>query len=212
MTVIKTVILTIVFFVATISFCAAKKIDLPIERVKIDPLEFNAVTGVEVKPQLRSGLEGYTFEYLWTLNGDENLYEFSSKFPGELLKRGDKLTVEITPFNYEGVRRAPAIIPDMVVVNASPDIISEPTQEIIDNTYRYKVKGADPDGDHLTFSLSEGPAGMIIDPQSGLLTWSIDPELAGNAAVSIVVEDGFGGRVEQNFEMNLSFEPKGKAK
>lgn len=212
MTVIKAVILIIGLFLATVSFCAAKKIDLPIERVKVEPLEFSAETGVEVEPQLRSGLEGYTFDYRWTLNGEENLYEFSSKFPGELLKRGDELTVEITPTNDDGIRQAPAIIPDMVVVNSSPDIISEPAQEIIDNTYRYKVEGADPDGDHLTFSLSEGPVGMIIDPQGGLLTWSIDPEWAGNTAVSVVVEDGFGGRIEQNFELNLSFESKGKSK
>src|SRR5262249_105319 len=41
----------------------------------------------------------------------------------------------------------------------------------INEKYLYKVKAIDPDGDALTYSLTTAPAGMAIDPSTGLISW-----------------------------------------
>ncbi|MEO1525906.1 MAG: putative Ig domain-containing protein [Planctomycetota bacterium] len=54
--------------------------------------------------------------------------------------------------------------------------------------FRYQVQAFDPDGDTLTFALASSPTGMMIDPQTGEVSWanSID----GEHDLSIVVSDG----------------------
>ena len=40
------------------------------------------------------------------------------------------------------------------------------------DSYSYQATAFDPDGDKLTFSLLEGPSGMIINSSTGLVTWT----------------------------------------
>ena len=51
-----------------------------------------------------------------------------------------------------------------------PSITSTPiTTAIVDQPYTYDVEATDPDsGDLLTFSVDTAPAGMTIDPQTGV--------------------------------------------
>ena len=51
-------------------------------------------------------------------------------------------------------------------------------QQLLPRTYAYPVQAVDPDGDPLSYSLSTQPAGMTIDPVSGLISW---PALASSA-------------------------------
>jgi hypothetical protein len=49
-------------------------------------------------------------------------------------------------------------------------------------TYTYNAKAIDPDGDKLTYSLKQGPQGMSIDPNSGVVQWQLLPNtLTANA-------------------------------
>jgi len=58
--------------------------------------------------------------------------------------------------------------------NDAPKIVSNPvTQVATDLEYVYDVNAADPDpGDRLTYSLIAAPAGMTIDPTTGLIRWT----------------------------------------
>lgn len=73
--------------------------------------------------------------------------------------------------------------------------------------YSYDVEAVDLDSDTLTYSLIEAPEGMVIDSQTGLITWDPDT-LPGNDAVSVsvVVEDRRGGVDQQDFEIQVTVE------
>lgn len=81
-----------------------------------------------------------------------------------------------------------------------PVILSaQPRQAIAGQAYRYAVEAA---GDGaLRFSLAQAPAGMTLDPDSGLLAWP-DP-VAGAHPVDIVVEDGLGRQARQPYILTV---------
>ena len=66
-------------------------------------------------------------------------------------------------------------------------------------TYIYEVSAVDPDGDELSYALSEAPVGMRIDSQNGVISWGPTIDQIGNHDVTIRVEDGRGGVAEQSF-------------
>lgn len=97
--------------------------------------------------------------------------------------------------------------PDSVTVtvtdpraNHSPEITSRPAFEGMVNTpYSYRVAATDPDGDTLTFRLSQKPAGMTIDAGTGLIAWT--PSAAATVYVQVVAEDGRGGGCSQGYQL-----------
>ncbi len=85
-------------------------------------------------------------------------------------------------------------------LNAPPIILSTPlTQGVVINNFEYAVEAQDPDGDALTYALSVHPAGMTINPRSGLILWSPTTTQIGNNNVVVQVADGNGGNVTQVF-------------
>ena len=57
-------------------------------------------------------------------------------------------------------------------VNQPPVITSmPPTAGTVSSPLGYFVTAFDPEGQDLTFALLDAPDGMIIDEESGLLTW-----------------------------------------
>ncbi len=96
---------------------------------------------------------------------------------------------------------------DLTVVamnNAAPTITSQP--EIVaafDSPYSYDVEATDPDGDPLTFSLGTAPAGMTIDANSGVISWTPTAADEGQPMVSVLVNDGLGGQGVQDFAITV---------
>ncbi|MEJ2200044.1 MAG: putative Ig domain-containing protein, partial [Desulfuromonadaceae bacterium] len=95
-------------------------------------------------------------------------------------------------------------------VNASPSIQSSPPATLSSGGYVYQVEATDPDGDAVSYHLEEQPSGMTIEEENGMLTWYPETLSEGVFPVLVVAEDDFGGRAEQRFELNLSFQSKGK--
>jgi RHS repeat-associated protein len=59
------------------------------------------------------------------------------------------------------------------LANQDPTIISTPIIEAVaGQPYEYLVRAKDPDGDLLTFSLNQAPEGMVIDPETGLISYA----------------------------------------
>ena len=79
----------------------------------------------------------------------------------------------------------------VVAVNDPPVITSKPlTTTRVWSSYRYDVDAKDPDaGDTLSYSLTDKPDGMIIDPNTGLIEWRPDNAQAGDHDIIIKVED-----------------------
>ena len=73
--------------------------------------------------------------------------------------------------------------------NRQPVITSTPVNGAsVGAAYTYQVTATDPDGDALTYSLIQTPAGMGIDAASGLITWT--PAAVGTVPVEVRVSDG----------------------
>jgi len=60
-------------------------------------------------------------------------------------------------------------------------------------TLTFTVSGSDPDGDRLTFSTGQLPAGATFDPVSKTFSWTPDFDQAGTYRVTFRVTDGNGG-------------------
>lgn len=56
--------------------------------------------------------------------------------------------------------------------------------------FQSQMKAVDPDDDLLTYSLTEAPAGMTIDPDSGLIQWTPSGTQRGTYYVTVRASDG----------------------
>ena len=67
--------------------------------------------------------------------------------------------------------------------------------------FAYQATATDADGDPLTYDLPIAPYGMVIDPRTGMITWTPAPGDAGAQEVVVRVQDGHGGVDTTSFEM-----------
>jgi len=73
--------------------------------------------------------------------------------------------------------------------NSSPVIESTPATTTKEGAvYTYDVEATDPNGDTLTYSLTNSPTGMTINSTTGVITWT--PAAAGSFDVTVEVSDG----------------------
>nr|WP_242054671.1 putative Ig domain-containing protein [Nostoc sp. FACHB-190] len=88
-------------------------------------------------------------------------------------------------------------------LNQNPVISSNPRTEIaLGQSYFYAVQVADPNGDPLSMSLENAPAGMTID-SSGRIFWQPQASQLGSQHVKLNVSDGRGGIATQSFDINV---------
>ena len=115
-------------------------------------------------------------------------------------------------FASDGVITHPLVYSNVfvVTVNALPSFTSAPpTQVLAGETFLYQAAITDPypTDDVHTFSLVEAPAGMTIEPQTGLVQWTPAASDGGSHAVRILVSDAYGGSAEQSFEVLVVLAP-----
>ncbi len=75
----------------------------------------------------------------------------------------------------------------VITTNSLPDAV-------VAVNYQAAIEANDPDGDAIRFSL-EGPDGMAINRQTGLITWLPESKHVGNNNVVVTADDGRGGVV-----------------
>lgn len=97
------------------------------------------------------------------------------------------------------------------VVNTAPTISTvAATTARVDSLYQYDVNASDNNpGDILTYSLTSSPAGMSINPQNGLITWTPSTAQEGANKASVRVTDNANPSlsVTQNFTIQVSPTP-----
>ena len=93
-------------------------------------------------------------------------------------------------------------------INSEPQIISSPVTSIIyDDLYQYEVVASDPDGDALTFSLTQAPAFLNItstSDTSALISGTPSASNLGSHQVRVLVEDDYGGSDTQNYVLTVN--------
>lgn len=151
--------------------------------------------------------DNITLAYYWYRNG-ELLPETSDTLSGGF-RRGDKITLTVVP--DDGKRKGNHASVLVTIANSPPAIkASADTHAFNGREYTYQVKATDPDGDPLTYSLKSAPAGMTIDPATGLVRWKITPDYSGTIPYIVAVADGNGGEglLELSFEVRRSLKTK----
>jgi hypothetical protein len=139
-----------------------------------------------------------TISYEWSLNGQP---AGTDQRIEARLKRGDKITVKVVPF--DGTDYGKPDVSERDILNMPPTIMENQVFAFDGKTYTYQVKAADPDGDALTYSLGAAPNGMTIDSSTGLVKWVVPPEFKGQTGMTVGVDDGHGGTASYKLTITL---------
>jgi RHS repeat-associated protein len=97
---------------------------------------------------------------------------------------------------------------DLAVVlglsNSAPSIVSTPmTRATLGQIYAHQAEAFDAEGDLLTWSLGEGPQGMVMDPVSGQIRWLPGEDQVGLHRVTLTVSDDLLGSSTQSFQVEV---------
>jgi hypothetical protein len=169
-------------------------------RVKIMPEVFKPGDSIYVEAAADDADgDEVAISYEWTKNGEQ---AGTGKALEMQLKRGDKISVKVTPFDGEAYGETAFLKTE---IRNMPPVITEDYKFKIDGkNWSHQIEAADPDGDTLTYSLKSAPSGMTIDPAKGLVTWDIPRGFYGKASVTASVNDGHGGEASHTFHVSIN--------
>ncbi len=146
--------------------------------------------------------DNISLKYQWAVNGK---YAGEEDFLDGSFKRGDIITVQVTPFDGEDYGKTIRL--KTRVFNSVP-VFSANKPFLDGNIYKYQITATDPDGDTLTYTLKKGPEGMSIDPGTGMITWDVDSEDEGVYDIEVSISDNNGGEIIVPFSTRISFAEK----
>lgn len=94
---------------------------------------------------------------------------------------------------------------DILPPNTAPSILSiAPTTASPNLEYLYAVRAVDPDaGEVLTYAVSQGPTGMTINANTGLIRWTPTPTQVGNHVIALKVTDSQNQSAFQGFTITV---------
>jgi hypothetical protein len=174
-----------------------------VRSVRFIHADVKAGTGLAVE------VEGYDadgdavqFEIAWSKNGEPVGTGNRLTTP---LKRGDKVSVTVTPFDGKERGKSATLFRD--ILNTPPSIEGQEQFLVTDNAVTFHVRASDSDGDPLTYSLKDAPAGMSIDPKTGWVRWVTSPGTTGKVPFTVIVSDGAGGESTARFTVTIAEQP-----
>ncbi|MEZ5559640.1 MAG: PKD domain-containing protein [Pseudomonadales bacterium] len=92
-------------------------------------------------------------------------------------------------------------------INTAPTIVSAANVAAAEGVpYRYQIVASDPQvvlGDTLTYALISGPAGMAVDPDTGLVSWTPPIGAPSRTDVSVQVTDSLGASDSQSYTIAM---------
>jgi hypothetical protein len=171
--------------------------------VELTPLHLVAGKSVEARP-VASDPDGdaIRWRFRWTKNGETVTEQRGALFPGDLLERGDRIRVTVTPWDFSGpgvsVQSA-----ESIVGNRAPRIVSSPPATLGDGMLKYALRAEDPDGDPVRFKLKgEVPEGLTLS-EKGVLLGDLGKIAPGRYDVEIVASDPAGGTDIQSMTITV---------
>jgi hypothetical protein len=162
--------------------------------------------GVEVEGYDADG-DPVQFEIAWQKNGQPAGTGNRLTAP---VKRGDKVSVTVTPF--DGKERGKSATLFRQILNTPPVIEGQEEFQVTENAVTFHVRASDADGDPLTYSLKDAPAGMSIDRKTGLVRWMTSPGTTGKVPFTVIVSDGSGGESTARFTVTIAEQPASGAR
>jgi hypothetical protein len=142
------------------------------------------------------------FEIAWQKNGQPAGTGNRLTAP---VKRGDKVSVTVIPF--DGKERGKSATLSREIINTPPAIEGQEQFRVSDNAVTFHVRASDADGDPLTYTIKDAPAGMSIDRATGSVRWMTSPGTTGKVPFTVIVSDGAGGESTARFTVTISEQP-----
>ncbi|MCU7905887.1 MAG: tandem-95 repeat protein, partial [Candidatus Thiodiazotropha sp. (ex Epidulcina cf. delphinae)] len=88
--------------------------------------------------------------------------------------------------------------------NHAPVITSTPTAFVIEgDEWRYTLEANDPDGDDLTYAMTQAPSGAVFDPATYQVVWPTTGVAPGNYAIQFSVSDTEALTTEQSVTIEV---------
>lgn len=134
----------------------------------------------------------------WFVNGKRVPGESTPVLPAGYFDSGDKVHAQLTA--SDGLHEVTRDCTGQTIGNLAP-VINMRGMSIgaIDGL---EVKGSDPDGDPLTWSIENAPSGMSIS-QQGVLSWSGESSDAGSYRPRVIAEDPTGDQAIWEFSVEV---------
>ena len=142
-----------------------------------------------------------TWQYQWYLNGEKLLGAIGETFPSSKTQHGDKLEVEVIPFDGR-VQGTVFKSGPVTIQNTPPVLLNEPPPDASLDGFKLQVQDAD--DDPITFRLEGQPPSMSLDPD-GTLRWpKSSAEQPGEYKLSITASDGHDGFITIKLALTIS--------
>src|SRR5262249_60384398 len=72
---------------------------------------------------------------------------------------------------------------------------------LVGQAYNYDADATDPEGDAVTFALTAAPAGITIDPATGVISWTPAAAQVGGQPVTLTATDTAGNVATQSYTL-----------
>jgi len=119
-----------------------------------------------------------------------------------LIKPGHSMRFTFDLFN-DSMERFQYNLDWIGLVPSPPEITSSPASGVPANgQFSYQIS-TNNEYNSLTYSLLSGPASMVLDSETGLLSWNTSISDIGSHQVTVVVSDPFGGENSQTFTLEV---------
>lgn len=173
-------------------------------RLTISPREVRRHDTLKVEAEARDpDRDRILFTYQWFRNGEEIAGATGPTLVAKDVRKGDRITVRVTVSDLEATS-APLESPPVLILNSPPRVVADPRWETApDGTIIYHLAAEDPDGDAMTFTLSNAPKGMAIDGRLGIIRFRPEPGDAGIHRFGVTINDGDGAAVQQNIVLTI---------
>ncbi len=142
--------------------------------------------------------------YKWEKNGTVISEGEAGALEANRFKKGDSITVTVTPVDGEASGK-PKKSGTVMVANNPPVIASSPPTHLSGNIYTYRVKAEDPDNDPIIFALRTSPKGMTINKETGLIQWQVSKPDRGDHLIEIEASDPDGAKSLQRYTLTIEF-------
>jgi RHS repeat-associated protein len=180
----------------------------------VDALKVNAAPVINSTPRQTMQL-GSTYFYAIDAtdpNGDRLTYSLVNPPAGMTIKDGliswtptavqsgnNSVTVKVSDGSLTTTQSFELLVTNQAP-NYAPQISSVPTLVTsLEQAYSYDLKGSDPDGDLVLWSLATAPEGMVIDVRTGALRWQPVASQIGEHSVAVRLVDSYGAYTVQEF-------------
>lgn len=143
-------------------------------------------------------------EYEWLVNGElvssEDRLETAAYSPGDVVTLRSRLA--------DGKGRSSRFVTSRPVTlkrGGAPEIVSQPLVGVEAGLFQYQLRAKSPSADaQLSFELLEGPQGMTVDTDSGLVEWRPTSSQRGRFEIEVAVKDQWGSGVAQSFAIEAA--------